>query len=260
MPMITISLCSIAFRNDPIEDLIPRIAADGYDAVEIFFGQLDGKTEAELANIKEIADEHKLEILVIAPYFILTRGQENYDNTLVDAQRYVDYGRALGATKMRTFTDVGPTGVGSDVVTPEQRAMCVKGLKVMTAMAPEMQWVLETHGGTLADTVESILKLIEEVGAPNLKVNFQVSNFVDTGLLQAYDALEKHIDHMHIHNRSPEGGGAYVYEGTINYEKFFKEIQARGYDESLSIEYCWKGVPYEESAKAYQYVAKILGR
>ena len=44
---------TIAFRNDPIEEILPKVARIGYDAAEVFWGQLDGKSDADLRAVAQ---------------------------------------------------------------------------------------------------------------------------------------------------------------------------------------------------------------
>ncbi|HUT58144.1 MAG TPA: sugar phosphate isomerase/epimerase [Phycisphaerae bacterium] len=258
--MITISLCSIAFRDEPIESLVPRIAQIGYDAVEIFGSQIDGKSDEELSALKDLCAEHGLRPLAVAPYLSLTRSREAYDESLACAERFVHYCRVLGAPKFRTFTDVGPKGIGSDVATPQQWAQGIEGLKHITALDRGIAFVMETHPQTLVDTVESIERVLAEVDAPNLKVLYQPGNtdFRQRGIIECWRRLRPHVEHMHIQNHRDDDAPPYVEEGTLDLPAFFRAVKADGYDGSMSVEYCWRDVPWEKVESACAYLAKYL--
>src|SRR5688500_3442800 len=115
---ITLSFCSIAFRNEPIEDVVPRLAAIGYDAVEVFGAHVEKKTPDELKALRSLAENANIRLLVVAPYFILTRTRQHFDETMQIAERTAHAAKLLGASKIRTFTDVAGDGIGSDVATP----------------------------------------------------------------------------------------------------------------------------------------------
>jgi len=258
--MNTLAFCSIAFRDDPIEDVLPRVSAAGYDAVEIFGGHITGKSDDDLKAVKALAEDIGLDVLVLSPYFWLTQDQKLLRESMGIAERTVHAAHLLDCRKIRTFTDAGPTGIGSEAATSALRRQGVQALQTITALDRGINFVVETHGKTLADTPESTERLMDEVGAPNLKVLFQPSTFLDAGLLESYHRLERHVDHMHIHNVKPEGGIGPVQEGLIDYPAFFREVLARGYRGSLSVEYVWRDVPWDEVDRACEYLKKCLGR
>ncbi|MEX0744299.1 MAG: TIM barrel protein [Phycisphaeraceae bacterium] len=86
----TIALCSIAFRSEPIEPVVARAADIGFDAVEVFAGQIMDKSDDELRSLRRLADEQGVALDVIAPYFALTRGEQEYDESIRTARRCVD--------------------------------------------------------------------------------------------------------------------------------------------------------------------------
>jgi 3-dehydroshikimate dehydratase len=256
--MITLSLCSIAFRHQPIEELVPRIAALGFDAVEIFGGQIEGKSDDELRSLKDLADRNHLQILALAPYFSFTRDQAAYNESVERAQKLVRFSRLLGAPKMRTFIDVGPTGVASAAATPEQWRQGIKGLQTITALDRTISFVIETHPLTLADTIASTERVMTEANSPNLKVLFQASTFITEGVFKAFDALWPHIDHLHLHNHNPRNHSSWIEEGEIDHPALFKRLQESGYHGSASLEYCGQGVTWEKVQSAYNYIRKYL--
>jgi len=245
--------CSIAFRNDPIETIVPRLAKLGYDAVEIWANHLQGYDTAQLAILRSQADEAGIGIEVVSPYLWLTQTEELLIESMDIARRTVEQARQLGCRKIRTFTDSGPTGIGSAVATPAQRATAVQALKEITAMAPDLRFVVETHPLTLADLPESTLKLLDEVGAPNLRVLYQPS---PGSLFEAYDLLKPHIEHMHLQNVTETGKMVWLEEGVMDLCGFLKQVRRDGYSDSISVEYCWGGVKWERAETAREFVAK----
>ncbi len=260
--MITISLCSLVYREQPIDGLIPKIAASGFDAVEIFGAQLEGKSDSELTAIRKVAADNKLKILGMAPYLSLTRGQKEYDESIERVKKFMHYGEVLGCQRLRTFTDVGPTGVASAAATPEQWAQGIRGLKEITAMAPQLEFMMETHPLTLADTVESSQRVLREVGAKNLKLIYQptTKDFLDKGIIESWRILKPDVTHMHLQNVGGEGNHGWMEEGKLDLANFLATVQADGYDGSISIEYHWKDTPWERIRSAYDFTAKALNR
>jgi 3-dehydroshikimate dehydratase len=257
---ITLSFCSIAFRNEPIEDVVPRLAAIGYDAVEVFGGHVEKKTPEELKALRSLAEDANIRLLVVAPYFILTRTRQHFDETMQIAERTIHAARLLGASKIRTFTDVAGDGIGSDVATAAHWEQAVEGLKRITAMERTIQFVVETHEHTLADTPDAAEQLLARVAAPNLKLNFQPSHqSVDAGLNSVFDRLHPHITHMHLHQFSAAKPGTWVEEpGDLDFAHFIAHVRAAGYSGSMSVEYCWREVPWQRAESAHAFMRKLL--
>lgn len=250
----TICFCSIAFRNEPIEQIIPRLAEAGYDAVEIFAGQIEGRSDAELDRLRAIADGCGLRIAVLSPYFWLTRDlPELVERSLRSAAWLAGAARRLGATRIRTFVDAGPDGIGSAKATPEHWERAVGLLRRITAQAPDILFPVETHQWTLADTPETALQLIERVGAKNLVINYQQ---MEPDPLRGYRLLKPHIRHFHLQNPHGNGGSGYLDEGDSPLVPLLREALRDGYDGTMSVEYCWKGV---EWPKAYSARAWLKG-
>jgi 3-dehydroshikimate dehydratase len=251
-----LSLCSIAFRYEPIEDLLPRIARAGFPAVEIFGMQIDGKSDTELQVIKAAADRAHVKILVLSPYFSFPRTQELYQESMARAEKFVHYCHVLDAPKIRTFIDVGPKGLGSAAATPEQWQQGVAGLKAITALDRSINFVVETHEKTLADTAASSLRIMQDVAAPNLKILFQPDTFIKEGILEAYDTLRPYIDHLHLCNLNAQNHSSWIEEGVIDYPAFFRHLKETNYQGSASLEYCHEGATWEKIESGYNYIKK----
>lgn len=254
--MITLSFCSIAFREEPIETVIPKLGEIGYDAVEIFAGQLEGKSDAELKEVRQLAQDSCLRIEVVSPYLWLTQDAELLNRSREIALKTIHQARVLGAPKIRTFTDSGPSGIGSRKATPEHWETAVSALQEFTREAPELLFVVETHELTLADTPESTLQLLDRVGNDNLTVLYQPNSPETT--LPYYEQLRPHIRHIHLHNLDEDGKGTWVDTGLIDIPVFLKCLVSDGYAHSLSVEYCWRGVTWERAEAAHAFLSPLL--
>ncbi len=255
-----LAFCSIAFRNEPIEALIRPLAELGYDAIEAFGGHVLGKPDGELETLRRSADRAGIALLAVSPYFVLTRGAEEFEQTLATARDSVRIARALGASKIRTFTDVSAAGLRSADAQPRHWDQAVDGLRQITAMAPELEFIVETHPRTLADTVQSTQRLLDRVGRANLKVNFQPNeSFLAYGLNRAYDALAGRVTHMHLSQITERHGEGWVEApGRIDFRAFLSHVTASGYGGSLSVEYCWEGATWERARSALAFLRPLL--
>ncbi|MEK7412110.1 MAG: sugar phosphate isomerase/epimerase family protein [Planctomycetota bacterium] len=246
-PRPVLCYCSLAFRDQPIEEIIPRLADIGYDGVEIFAQHINGKTDAELDAIRRLAESKKLRIEVVSPYFWLTRDLPDLvKESIESAARFAGYARRLGAKRIRTFVDAGNDGIGSAVATPEQWQRAVTNLKKITSLAPDILFVVETHAHTLADTPVSTRRLFDLVQAANLKVLYQADGVSDP--LIGYRLLKPDIQHFHLqHPYGPEKTG-YLNDGSEYLTPLFAEVLRDGYSGTMSVEHCWKGPTWDHAA------------
>lgn len=244
--------CSIAFREEPIESIVPRLAEIGYDGVEIWWQHVAKLSDQALADLKTLAAEADIRLEVISPYFWLTQNEKLLKESLETAEQVVRVARLLGVPKVRTFTDAGPTGIGSAVATPELWDQAVQALRKITAMGPELDFVVETHAKTLADTVDSTLSLLERVGAPNLAVIFQAMN--EATAVQDFRKLGSHVHHVHLGNEDQDGKPVPLHEGIHDLGAFLKAIKQGGYTGTVSVEYCHRGSTWEQAAATCQWI------
>jgi len=256
--MIELAFCTIAFRNDPIEQVLPKVAEIGYDASEVFWGHLEGRSDVDLRAIRAISEYVKMPTLVLSPYLCFTRGDEEYAASIDRAAACVNAARILRASKIRTFTDVGPTGIGSDTATAEQWTACIDGLKAITSMASELTFVLETHEKTLADTGRSVRRLMAAVAAPNLKLLIHPAAKSEFGETEGFRLFCDVVDHMHLNNRTAEGEMTWVEQGVFDYADYLRQVVADGYRGSVSVEYCFAGATWELAASAHEYLRECL--
>jgi len=254
--VITKTFCTIAYKQDPIEEVLERLAAIGWDAAEIIGNHIKEKTDAELAELRALAKDRGIGIEVVSPYFWLTQSDELRRESMEIARRTIEQARILGCPKIRTFPDAGPTGIGSDVATEEHWAQAVACLREITSWAPDLKFVVETHGKTLADVPDATLRLLGEVGADNLRINYQVES--PGTLLPYYETYRPFLSHVHLHNVDSEGKACALESGVIDLPALFHRLLEDGYRESVAVEYCWKGIPWEWAETSYEFLAKHL--
>jgi sugar phosphate isomerase/epimerase len=125
-----------------------------------------------------------------------------------------------------------------------------------------MEFMMETHPLTLADTIESSQRVLREVGANNLKLIYQPTTkaFLERGIIESWRILKPDVTHMHLQNIGGAGSHGWMEDGQLDMETYLKTVQADGYDGSISIEYHWKDTPWERIKSAYDFTAKALNR
>lgn len=235
------------------EELMPKLEELGYDGIEIWAGDLPGAehiawyrydsvrisevwqgeelTEEELARLnrlKELAAQHNLAIPMIATYFDFTAGERRWEESLMVGRRYIQYALALGSPLIRTCAG----SIGSAQMTEAHWKACISGLKALTHLpgAERVVFALECHPNRPEDTIASILREVEEVGADNLKVLLQPTSFAaEATTPQMLDALYEHTVHIHAVTDMKDST-------TVDWAWLLPEMVRRGYDGFLSLE------------------------
>lgn len=250
-----ICCCTAAMRAEPLESQLPKIAAAGYDGAEIWFHQVDGRSDEELDALRDLARRLRLDIEVIAPDWRLTRTPELREETEQTVARAIRVARRLGAPKIRTLTDSGPNGVGSERATPDHWQTAIAVLRQICEGAPDLRFVVETRPFTLADTSESTERLMREAALPNLRVTFQPSARFDLG---AWRRLRPWIEHVHLTNVTADGRETWLDGGIYDLGNLVAAVARDGYNHSLSVEYSFEGVTWERLASARAFVAHFF--
>lgn len=259
-----ISFCSIAFRKSPynIIDIITIISHVGYDAIEIW-GNHFGKIP--LREIKDALADNNIAVSMISPYMDFTDSLEKWNESVSVAEAYSQISREIECDKIRVFTGI----VGSREASKEQWSRAVKGLKKICAENPGVIFALETHPKTLVDNIESTVKLIEDVGADNLKVNLDIYHMweVHKDPLDVLNRLYPHVCHIHaknadlppkfsvnnhplLHDKKATQniiGVTYLKDGRMEYGDFIEKLLHTGFSGYFSVE--WFGHHAEKAAR-----------
>jgi sugar phosphate isomerase/epimerase len=240
----TISCCSIAFRDRPLHEALAEIARAGFAGVEIWHPHVAQMSGQELQDVAGAGARLGLKMTVLAPYFSFTRGQERRRESLRHAVEVLGTARTLGIGKIRTFVDCGDDGLSSREATAADWKDACDGLKELCALDPDIEFVVETHEATLADSLPSVRRLFHEVGAPNLRLNYQAnSDFLERGFLACLQALFPFVSHMHWEQIKSGGGSTYLEEsGLIDFAALISLLIERRYQGTASVEYCWSPV------------------
>lgn len=236
-------ISTVAFRNHTLAEAIAVSQELGYSRLEIWQRHLYETPASAWPDIVRELASRGMSAPVVAPFLSFTQGAERLKETREAARRALEIAEMLGSSRIRTFTDVGPDGVGSDTASEEQWRTASEEIAGLCRAHPRMLFVVETHPHTLADGVESTARLLKEVGQPNFKLNFQpITPFLDAGLFEVMDRFFPDIAHMHWHQMKANGESGYLSEpGQIDFAALAAYVKQRGYRGTVTIEYCWSG-------------------
>jgi len=261
--VITLSCCSIARREEPVETVIDRFAEIGWDAIEFIEQHIDDLPDSRLRELRDRCLDHPILPLVLSPYLCFARDEETSQQSMEKAKRFVHYAEVLGAPKMRVFTSTGMKAGSGSAVSEAQWAMGVQNLRDLCALDRGLNFVLETHPMQLPDTPDNAERLLREVDAPNCKLLYQpmTGAFLGEGVAECFLRFGSFIDHIHLHQVRGADPHVWVEEpGDIDMAAFLDVLNEEGYEHSLSLEYCWGGIPWERVESGFRFLADLLGR
>ncbi|WP_296934642.1 sugar phosphate isomerase/epimerase [uncultured Marinobacter sp.] len=196
--MIRFHLCTISFRHHLVS--LPELAgwagARGFDGIELW------GVHARHLDDQPGLDGHwlgsqALTVPMVSDYLPLEGSEAEAIGKARDLCRLA---RRWRAPKVRTFAGQ----LGSADVSRDRRQAQTRRLRTLAQCVAEegLTLILETHPGTLADTVSSTLELLAEVDHPALGINFDVLHVWESGSdpCTALDQMAPWIKHCHFKN------------------------------------------------------------
>jgi sugar phosphate isomerase/epimerase len=209
------------------EDFIEEAYNIGLDGVEMTLYWLPSRGPQYFRNLKRIALSRGLAISCagISTNFCSPDPLER-ERMIKAVEEGVGIARELGAPVLRVFGGYVPEGYS------EAQALqwTIEALSRCIAYAEENGVViaLENHGGITA-RADSVIRIIESVGSPWLRVNLDLGNYKES----TYEDIARTVPYaVHIH------GKISVSENKkVDYEKVKRILGEKGYNGFISIEY-----------------------
>ena len=229
------ALCTIAFKELPVEQVLDLAREHGLDGVEIWGKEPHmGETyDADrVAKLKDAVAERGLDISAFGSYV-----KPEMDDFDALSQAALDIAVGLGADVMRIWSGGG----ASAHVTPEAYALAVERLKDLCLRAADVGVTLafEFHDNSICDNARGIVRLIEDVGSPVLKTYYQPSR--REGADDPYEAAEivgPYVVNVHAQNYVIGGQPRVTTaDGDVDYRRVVPILQEHGFDGYLEIEF-----------------------
>ena len=233
-----IGLCTIAFSELPLEEVLDIAAEYGFDGVEIWGKEPHTPSEYDedyFRKIKEITDAKMLEISAFGSY--VNPLMDDYEQQMETALRIT---QTLGSKTMRVWSGGGP----SKSVKPNDRQLIALRLKTMCQWAGlnGITVATEMHSNNLTDTAETTLQLIQDVGLPGLKTYYQPCFRDDADdFYECAKLVGPYVANVHAQNARQLDDGRFepcaIADGIVNYGKIVEILQIHNYDGYLEIEF-----------------------
>jgi sugar phosphate isomerase/epimerase len=250
-------------ESAPIERCIDQAAAMGFDGVEILHIQMASEDNAYLQQLKRRAFASGLDLCGFSTHqgFVSPdpgERRENVEKTL----HQIEIAYRLGIPTMRINTGRWGTTESFDALmanrgiepplpghTDEEAfgwVIDAIGQCLPKAEACGVVLGLENHWG-LGRTPEGVLRIVEALGSPWLRVTLDTGNFLE----EPYEKLEMLAPYTILLQAKTYHGGGKWYTLDLDYDRIASIMRAHGYAGYVSLE-------FEGSAPAERAVPESL--
>ncbi len=235
------ALVDLFFKDLPLDERVPAIAACGYKYIETW----KGKDAGELRKMQAAGRDCGVELVSIVMNFA-TEDQvapirpENRERFLEQMDRYAD--NALSAGCRQGIVTAGQAVAGR---TPaDQRRALVAALRAAGERVASRGFKLNLeplntavdHAGYFLDDPLEGLAIVREVGLPNVRMLYDVYHMtIMTGNQTAF--LEQNIEWIGHFHAAGVPGRHEPFAGETNYPFLLRRINAAGYDGFMGLEY-----------------------
>jgi sugar phosphate isomerase/epimerase len=253
--------------NQPTAFGLRKTKEIGFDSVDIFVDPL----ELEDIDRRLIREECKRLDLPIISIACVAVGLIDFNPSvrkfhLRRVEKYLDLAREYGASNILLV--LGEYIWNKEVIPPEEQwklgVFSVRELgDYAAANGLEIALELEPFPLSLLNTVETMVRFLDDVSLPNVKANIDISHLVLSNVApEELRRLKGRAGHVHIsdcngkvHGDLPPG------RGVVKFEPYLKEIKNLGIDGAISIELEYAPEPakiVEWVTEAYRETDKLL--
>ncbi|MDD1795972.1 sugar phosphate isomerase/epimerase [Enterovibrio makurazakiensis] len=247
-----LSICTISFRHHlvSLENIAEWARSHDFQGIELWGAHALGLEHQPQYDAKWI-NEMGLSISMLSDYLPIVGDEREAEKKCQHICRLANY---WDTSKVRTFAG----HQASDCVDAKQRKSMARRLHQICCYAADLgiDVLVETHPGTLADTPNSTLQLLDEVNHPALKLNFDTLHVWEAGEdpVAFHRRVAHCVGHYHLknvrsreqlnvfspHNVYSPAGSRYgmvpLLEGAMDYHRFLPEV-LRNEDSTASLEW-----------------------
>ena len=231
----------------PIDVAIPHIAQLGFDGMELavgprFITELGTLDAAERKRIAGLLKQHNLALPAIAAHSsLMETDPEAHAQNMWRLKGAADLGVELAQGD--SLPAINTTSGGQPEEWDSQKQFLAEriGELVEYTQTLGVTVAMEPHIGGLIDTPDKVLELLDLVGSPYLKVNFDISHFDIIGIPteESVAALAPHSAHTHVKDQrglAPDFAFLIPGEGPFDYVNYLKLMEQHGYDGFITAE------------------------
>ncbi len=243
-----IGVCTVAFKEQSIDDIADLAAAAGADGLEIW-GQpphvaypLDPD---QCRLIRGAVTSRGLEICALGSYF-RPGMNPSFAGVSPDADNQVKLAELLGTRVIRVWAGSG----NYDDTSQDDRASICKSIASFAdvALKSGMSVVLERHNSSLTNSWISPATVLEMIGRRNVYLNYQVPHPIPpaelaAGAIEDYRRYLRVSAHSHLQNYRGTPGDpqnpvrCFLDEGAADYSQIGHAVAASGYEGYFMVEF-----------------------
>ncbi len=250
-----LGLCTIAFQEKPLEEVIDIAADYGFEGIELWGKPPHLPTEydeAYVKNIKDMAQRKGLTISAFGSYVdpLMDLHQKHFEEALKIAQ-------ALGTDLVRIWSGGG----ASKSIAPTDRRLILFRLVSISQWANfrNIRLGMEMHNNNFTDSVATILETIEGISLPSLKTYYQPLARSDADEPHtAAEKLSEHIVNVHAQNFDEAGKSCPIADGVVDYARIVEILNAAGYNGYLEVEFVHGDNKLEALQRDRDYLASLI--
>jgi len=239
--------CTWGMPSVPVDTFIPFLARLGYDGIELtvipgYTTELSLLDAAERRRIARMLKDHHLALPAIAGH--TTMIERDPDTAELHWARLT----AAVDLALDWAQDGAPPAVDTTVGgTPEQwedlKPLMIERVGALVRYGEQRGVVIaiEPHVGSMLDTPDRVLELLDAIPSPNLKLNFDISHFNVMGIpiAESVAALAGHTVHTHVKDERgvvPNYQFLIPGEGEFDYVAYLHAMREHGYSGFITAE------------------------
>lgn len=244
--MFEAGLCTIAFRDRPVGEVVDLAAEAGADAVEVWGRPPHVNYPLDppaLEALVERARRRGVEVAALGSYY--RAGAETaFDGVAVTPANQVELAERLDADVIRIWA--GDKNL-EQCAEHEVEAVC-RDVRTFARRADRAgkTVVLERHENTLLNGWRNVEDVLERIGEDNVRLNYQVpcpatnENYRERAV-EDYRRLLPRAAHAHLQNFVPEDEGwrrrTFLEEGIVDYSELGAAARRCGYAGRFMVEF-----------------------
>ena len=231
-------------RIDEAIECIKGLGFDGFELTVIpgYTTELDRLDDREVARIKQLIIEHDLELTAIsAHHSILEEDPRILRKNMDQLRKAVDLALELKPGVVPPV--INTCSGGNETKWDQDKDILLDRTREIVDYASTKGVIIamEPHVFMALDTPNKVLWLLEKIGSPHFKINFDISHFDVLGMSieETIPLLAPHSAHTHVKDqkgRLPDHEFLIPGEGEFDYVSYLKAMQRAGYDGFITVE------------------------
>lgn len=229
-----VGLCTIAYKDKPLEFTLDVAMEMGFDGVEIWGNEAHLGLSAISKQVKKVREKVESRGLEISAYGSYARVlQEDFKQV---GETCLKIAQELGAPLLRIWSGGPPSKQAKE----EEYTQAIQQLKSFLPKAKDsgITIALECHGNGLTASNKGILRIIQGVASESLKSYYQPYNW--KGADDPYElaaSVSSFVACVHAQNFTPDYKGTFIDSGLVNYKKVLSILKNAGFNEYIEIEF-----------------------